>query len=65
MSDKAKRRVEAVLSAIFVLSLFFVAAVLIFSGGSATARQFATLRILDGSVQVLHDSGSVQLAKEG
>ncbi|HET9311694.1 MAG TPA: PKD domain-containing protein, partial [Actinomycetota bacterium] len=65
MSDKAKRRVEAVLSAIFVLSLFFVAAVLIFSGGSATARQFATLRILDGSVQVRHDGGSVQLANDG
>ena len=65
MSDKAKRRVEASLSAMFVLALFLVAAVLMFSGGSATARQIATLRILDGSVQVRHESGSVQLAKEG
>ena len=65
MSDKTKRRVEASLSAIFVISLLLAATVLVFSGGSATARQIATLRILGGSVEVRHDGGSIQPARDG
>src|SRR5262245_9115208 len=65
VSDKAKRRVEAVLSAIFVISLLLVAPALIFSGGSATARQIATLRILDGIVEVRHGGGTSQPAIDG
>jgi len=65
VSDKTKRRVEASLSAIFILSLIMVGSVLIFSGGSATARQIATLRILDGIVEVRHGGGTSQPAIDG
>lgn len=65
MSDKTKRRVETSLSAIFALSLVLVAFVLMFSGGSATARQIATLKILDGQVEVRHDGESARTARDG
>jgi len=52
VSEKAKRRLEFSMTAVFVLALLLVGAVLIFSGGSAAAKQFATLRIVGGTVDV-------------
>ena len=52
MSEKSKRRLEFSITAVFVLALLLVGAVLIFSGGTASAKQFATLNIGGGTVQV-------------
>jgi hypothetical protein len=52
VSEKAKRRLEFSMTAVFVLALLLVGAVLIFSGGSAAAKQFATLRVVGGTVDV-------------
>jgi PKD repeat protein len=52
VSEKAKRRLEFSITAVFVLALLLVGAVLIFSGGTASAEQVATLDIGGGVVQV-------------
>ena len=52
MSDKAKRRLEFSITAVFMLALLLVGAVLIFSGGTASAEQVATLDIGAGVVEV-------------
>lgn len=65
MSETSKRRLEVSITAAFVLALVLVAAVLIFSGGSATAKQIATLRILGGQVEVQHEGESLQPGEEG
>ena len=57
MSEKSKRRLEFSITAVFVLALLLVGAVLIFSGGTASAKQIATLRISGGLVEV-HSMGS-------
>ena len=46
MSEKTKRGLEVSITAVFALALLLVGAVLVFSGGTATAKQFATLRLL-------------------
>ena len=52
MSEKTKRGLEISITAVFVLALLLVGAVLVFSGGTASAKQFATLRLLGGQVAV-------------
>jgi PKD repeat protein len=52
VSEKAKRRLEFSITAVFVLALLLVGAVLIFSGGTASAEQVATLDIGAGVVEV-------------
>ena len=52
MSEKSKRRLELSISAVFVLALLLVGAVLIFSGGTASAKQIATLHLFAGPVEV-------------
>jgi PKD repeat protein len=52
VSEKAKRRLEFSITAVFVLALLLVGAVLIFSGGTASAEQVATLDIGGGVVEV-------------
>lgn len=52
MSERSKRGLELSITAVFVLALFLVGAVLIFSGGTAAAKQFATLRVVGGTVDV-------------
>jgi PKD repeat protein len=42
-----------------------VGAVLIFSGGTASAKQFATLRILDGHVAIQRGSGAFETGEDG
>ena len=49
----------------FVLSLLLVGAVLIFSGGTASAKQFATLRLLDGQVAVQRGNGAFETGQDG
>ena len=65
MSEKARRRLEVSISAAFVLAVLMVAAVLVFSGGSATAKQVATLRILGGQVDVAHDGALAEVGEDG
>jgi PKD repeat protein len=52
VSEKSKRRLEFSITAVFVLALLLVGAVLIFSGGTAAAKEFATLRLREGTVEV-------------
>ncbi len=52
MSEKSKRRLELSITAVFVLALLLVGAVLIFTGGAASAKQIATLRLFGGTVEV-------------
>lgn len=52
MSERSKRGLELSITAVFVLALLLVGAVLIFSGGTAAAKQFATLRVVGGAVDV-------------
>src|SRR5262245_66379630 len=52
VSEKSKRRLEFSISAVFVLALLLVGAVLIFSGGTASAKQIATLHLFGGQVDV-------------
>ena len=49
----------------FALSLLLVGAVLIFSGGTASAKQFATLRLLDGQVAVQRGNGAFETGQDG
>src|SRR5262245_7201775 len=52
VSEKSKRRLEFSMTAVFVLALLLVGAVLIFSGGTASAEQIATLHPSTGVVEV-------------
>lgn len=58
MSEKTRRGLEISLTAVFVLALLLVGGVLVFSGGSASAHQIATLRVFGGQVVVQHGSGA-------
>jgi PKD repeat protein len=65
VSEKTKRRLEISITAVFVLALLLVGAVLIFSGGTASAKQIATLRLFGGQVEVQHAAGAFQTGVEG
>jgi PKD repeat protein len=65
VSEKARKRLEVSVSAVFVLAVLMVAAVLIFPGGSATANQIATLRILGGQVEISHEGDGARLGQDG
>jgi PKD repeat protein len=52
VSEKSKRRLEFSITAVFMLALLLVGAVLIFSGGTASAKEFATLHLFGGRVDV-------------
>ena len=58
MSETTKRGLELSITAVFVLALLLVGAVLVFSGGSASAHQIATLRLFGGRVVVQHGNGA-------
>ena len=57
MSEKSKRRLELSITAVFVLALLLVGAVLIFTSGAASAKQIATLQLLGGAVDVRQGGG--------
>jgi PKD repeat protein len=64
--EKTKRGLELSVTAVFVLALLLVGAVLIFSDGTASAKQIATLRLLGGEVAVQHgDDASPQPGDDG
>ena len=65
MSETTKRGLELSITAIFVLALLLVGAVLVFSGGSASAHQIATLRVLGGQVVVQHGNGGFVEGEQG
>ena len=65
MSEKTKRGLEVSITAVFVLALLLVGAVLIFSDGTASAKQFATLRLLGGEVAVQTGSDAFATGEEG
>ena len=65
MSEKARRRLEISITGVFVLALLLVGAVLIFSGGIASAKQIATLRLLGGQVEVRHGTQAFQPGEQG
>lgn len=66
MSEKSARRLELSITAAFVLALLLVGAVLIFTGGEASAKQIATLHLFGGTVDVRQGgSGDFQPATEG
>lgn len=65
MSETTKRGLEISITAVFVLALLLVGAVLIFSGGTASAKQFATLRLLDGQVAVQRGNGAFATGEDG
>src|SRR4029453_12928680 len=65
LSEKTKRGVEISITAVFVLALLLVGAVLVFSGGTASAKQFATLRLLGGQVAVQRGSGVFETGEDG
>ena len=65
MSEKTKRGLELSITAVFVLALLLVGVVLIFSGGAASAKQVATLRIAEGTVDVQRGSDGFQPAGQG
>ena len=52
MSERTRRSLEISMTSVFVLALLLVGAVLIFSGGTASAKQFATLHLFGGPVDV-------------
>ena len=65
MSDRSKRRIDLSITAVFVAALLLVGAVLIFSGGTATAKQIATLRIFQGQVDVQHGEDAFAPGENG
>jgi PKD repeat protein len=66
LSEKSKRRLEFSITAVFMLALLLVGAILIFSGGAASAKQFATLHLLGGQVDVQgNGSGDYRPGTEG
>ena len=65
MSEKTKRGLEISITAVFVLALLLVGAVLVFSGGTASAKQFATLHLLGGQVAVQRGSGAFASGEDG
>ena len=65
MSEKTRRGLEISITAVFVLALLLVGAVLVFSGGTASAKQFATLRLLGGQVAVQTGSGAFETGEDG
>ena len=65
MSEKTRRSFELSVSALFALALVMVGAVLIFSGGTASAKQIATLRLLGGEVAVQHGDDALEPGEEG
>ena len=65
MSEKTKRGLELSVTAVFILALLLVGAVLIFSEGTASAKQIATLRLLGGEVAVQHGGDARQPGEEG
>jgi len=65
VSEKTKRGLELSVTALFVLALLSVGTVLIFSDGTASAKQFATLRLLGGEVAVQHGDDALQPGEEG
>ena len=65
MSETTKRGLEISITAVFVLALLLVGAVLIFSGGTASAKQFATLRLLGGQVAVQRGNGAFETGEDG
>jgi PKD repeat protein len=66
LSEKSKRRLELSITAVFVLALLLVGAVLIFTGGAASAKQIATLHLFGGTVDVRKGgSGDFRPVAEG
>ena len=65
MSEKTKRGLELSVTALFVLALLSIGAVLIFSDGIASAKQIATLRLLGGEVAVQHGDDALEPGEEG
>ena len=65
MSEKTERGLELSVTTLFVLALVLVGAVLIFSGGTASAKQIATLRLLGGEVAVQHGDDALEPGEEG
>jgi hypothetical protein len=65
VSEKTKRGFELSVTALFALALVMVGAVLIFSGGTASAKQIATLRLLGGEVAVQHGDDALEPGEEG
>lgn len=65
MSEATRRRLERSASAVFMCALLLVGVVLVFWGTSARAKQFATLNILEGVVDVQHGDGAFQPGREG
>jgi hypothetical protein len=65
VSEKTKRGFELSVTALFVLALVLLGAVLIFSGGTASAKQVATLRLLGGEVAVQHGDDALEPGEEG
>lgn len=57
MSEKTRRSLEMSITGVFVLALLLVGAVLVFTGGAASAKQFATLHLLGGQVDVRQSDG--------
>jgi hypothetical protein len=65
VSEKTKRGLELSVTALFVLILLLVGAVLIFSEGTASAKQIATLCLLRGEVAVQHGDDALEPGEEG
>ncbi len=65
MSETTKRGLEISVTAAFTLALLLVGAILIFSGGTASAKQIATLRLFGGQVAVQHGSGAFVGGEDG
>jgi PKD repeat protein len=65
LSEKSNRGLEISITAVFALALLLVGAVLIFSSGTASAKQFATLRLLGGQVAVQRGSGAFETGEDG
>jgi PKD repeat protein len=65
VSEKTKRGLELSITAVFILALLLVGAVLIFSGGTVSAKQVATLRIAEGTVDVERGSDGFEPAGQG
>ena len=61
MSERTRRSLEISITGVFVLALLLVGAVLIFSGGTAAARQVATLHLFGGQVDVQQGDGGAFL----
>ncbi len=65
MSETTKRGLEVSVTAVFTLALLLVGTILIFSGGTASAKQIATLRLFGGQVAVQHGSGAFVGGEDG